>query len=64
MEAPGIQQLVHGLALAHADDRDPLFDDLYESFRGRPPRRATSNLSGAARGPSRQPSQNQHHREK
>jgi len=42
-EAPGILQLVNGLALAHAADWDrldrgfALFDDLYESFRARPP---------------------------
>ena len=42
-EAPGILQLVNGLASAHADDRDrldrgfALFDDLYESFRARLP---------------------------
>jgi hypothetical protein len=42
-EASGVLQLVNGLALAHADDRDrldrgfALFDDLYESFRARLP---------------------------
>jgi hypothetical protein len=47
-EAPGILQLVNGLALAHADDLErldrgfALFDDLYESFRRRLPAGATS----------------------
>jgi hypothetical protein len=55
-DAPGILQLVNGLALAHPDDLDrldrgfALFDDLYESFRRRPP-------AGAARGTGRQGSQ-------
>jgi hypothetical protein len=47
-DAPGILQLVNGLALAHPDDLDrldrgfALFDDLYESFRRQPsePRRS------------------------
>jgi hypothetical protein len=47
-ESPGILQLVNGLALSHADDRDrldrgfALFDDLYESFRRRLPAGAAS----------------------
>ena len=49
-EAPGILQLVNGLALSHPDDLDrldrgfALFDDLHESFRRRLP------AGGAARG--------------
>jgi hypothetical protein len=44
-DAPGILQLVTGLALSHPEDLDrldrgfALFDDLYESFRGRRSRR-------------------------
>jgi hypothetical protein len=68
-EAPGILQLVDGLALAHADDLDrldrgfALFDDLYESFRRRLPPPAAAAL-GAARGPRRQGSQTRHTKEK
>jgi hypothetical protein len=49
-EAPGILQLVNGLALAHGDDLDrldrgfALFDDLYESFRRRLPPPAAARL--------------------
>jgi hypothetical protein len=68
-EAPGILQLVDGLALAHADDLDrldrgfALFDDLYESFRRRLPPPAAAAL-GAARGARRQGSQTRHTKEK
>ena len=56
-DAPGIQQLVDGLALAHPDDLDrldrgfALFDDLYESFRRRSPQRAAAPVkpSGSPR---------------
>jgi|SRR5580693_7165516 hypothetical protein len=57
-EAPGIGQLVNGLALAHGDDLDrfdrgfALFDDLYESFRRRLPPPAAADL-GAVRRPRR-----------
>jgi hypothetical protein len=55
-EAPGVLQLVNGLALAHPDDLDrldrgfALFDDLYESFRRRLPPPAAAALD-AARSP-------------
>lgn len=54
-DAPGILQLVNGLALAHADDLDrldrgfALFDDLYESFRRQPAERARLRPTGRAR---------------
>jgi hypothetical protein len=54
-EAPGILQLVNGLALAHADDLDrldrgfALFDDLYDSFHRRLPPPATAVLDAARR---------------
>ncbi|HXO19831.1 MAG TPA: chromate resistance protein ChrB domain-containing protein [Thermoanaerobaculia bacterium] len=47
-DAPGILQLVNGLALSHPEDVDrldrgfALFDDLYESFRRRLPARTSS----------------------
>jgi hypothetical protein len=53
-DAPGILQLVNGLAAAHPDDLDRLdrgfamFDDLYESFRRRPPERAAPARPAAA----------------
>ncbi len=68
-EAPGILQLVNGLALAHADDLDrldrgfALFDDLYESFRRRLPPPAAAALD-AVRSPRRQGSHTRHTKEK
>jgi hypothetical protein len=68
-EAPGILQLVDGLALAHADDLDrldrgfALFDDLYESFRRRLPPPVAAALD-AARSPSRKGLQTRHRKEK
>ena len=54
-EAAGIEQLIDGLVLAHADDLDrldrgfALFDDLCESFRRRLPAVA-ADLAAAVRG--------------
>jgi hypothetical protein len=54
-EAPGILQLVNGLAMAHGDDLDrldrgfALFDDLYESFRRRLPPPAAADVEAARR---------------
>jgi hypothetical protein len=68
-EAPGILQLVDGLALAHADDLDrldrgfALFDDLYESFRRRLPPPVAAALD-AARSASRKGLQTRHRKEK
>jgi len=68
-EAPGILQLVNGLALAHAEDLDrldrgfALFDDLYESFRRRLPPPATAALE-AVRSPRRPGTPTQHTKEK
>jgi hypothetical protein len=55
-EAAGVLQLIHGLALAHAEDRDrldrgfALFDDLYESFRVRLPQATGISAPLAAQG--------------
>jgi hypothetical protein len=55
VDAPGILQLVTGIALAHPEDLDrldrglALFDDLYESFRPRLPQGALPARSGQHR---------------